>query len=213
MSEKSRHIGYKKCQNGRIVVLEILGKNNENRKDIVDKRFAKMRCSRARVIGIYDMHDPEIECEEAFGIRDKSFKYIVGEIVEPVDEFDEDLNVVCASGIHYFLREEVAYYWEYVPENGLYESWYENGQMWKRCTYLNGKFDGLYEVWYGNSQMHIRSTYLNGKFDGLYESWCENGQIKTRCTYKNGYPHGLYKSWYKTGKMSERCTIDALYES
>ena len=134
MSEKSQHIGYKKCHNGRIAVLEILGKNNEEREDIVDKSFAGMRCSMARVVRIYDMHDPELEYEEAFGIYNKCFKYTVGEVVEPVDEFDEDLNEVCSSGIHYFLREEPAYYWKYEPENGLCEGWYINGQIMLRCT-------------------------------------------------------------------------------
>ena len=134
MSEKSQHIGYKKCHNGRIAVLEILGKNNEEREDIVDKSFAGMRCSMARVVRIYDMHDPELEYEEAFGIYNKYFKYAVGEVVEPFDEFDEDLNKVCSSGIHYFLREEPAYYWKYEPENGLCEGWYINGQIMLRCT-------------------------------------------------------------------------------
>ena len=123
------HIGYKKCQNGRIAVLEILGKNNEEREDIVDKRFAKMRCSKARVIRIYDMHDPSIEYEEAFGIYDKSFRYAVGEIVEPKRDFCEDLEKVCKSGIHYFLRKEPAYFWKYKPENGLCAFWHRNGEM------------------------------------------------------------------------------------
>jgi Family of unknown function (DUF5758)/MORN repeat variant len=189
----SDHIGYKKCRGEEIIQLEILGNHNEDRYNVVDKRFAKMRCSKARVIRIYDMHDQSIEYDEAFGIHDKSFRYEVGKIVEPVDGFDGDLNVVCASGIHYFLREERAYYWKYVPENGLYETWYENGQMRRRCTYKNGEKDGLYERWYMNGQMRMRCTYKNGKKDGVCEEWNENGQIRSRCTYKDGKFYSLYK--------------------
>ena len=137
MSENSRHIGYKKCQGGRIVVLEILGKHNEDRKNIVDKQFAKMRCSKARVIRIYNMHDNSIEYEEAFGIYDTSFKYIVGEVVEPIDEFSEDLDKVCGAGIHYFLTEEPAYHWKYIPKYGLCKLWHENGQILVQCTFEN----------------------------------------------------------------------------
>ena len=37
---QQKHIGYMKGYDGRIVVLEILGKHNENQNNIVDKRFA-----------------------------------------------------------------------------------------------------------------------------------------------------------------------------
>ena len=204
MSENSQHIGYKKCQNDRIVVLEILGNHNENREDIVDERFAKMRCSKARVIRIYNMHDNSIEYKEAFGIRDTSFRYEINKVVEPVDEFDEDLNEVCASGIHYFLREEPAYYWEYKPENGPYESRHSNGQMWMRYTYKHGKKDGLYEEWHSNGQMRERFTYENGKKDGPYEKWYSNGQMMIRFTYTNGKGDGPCEGWNEDGSV-DRC--------
>ena len=218
MSENSQHNGYKKCQNDRIVVLEILGNHNEDRKNIVVKLFAKMRCLKARVIRIYDMHDRSIEYDEAYGIYDKTFKYTVGEVVEPIDEFNENLNKWCASGIHYFLTEEPAYYWDYEPQNDLYKSWHSNGQMRERCTYKNGKRDGLYESWHSNGQMRYRYTYKNGNPDGRCESWCPNGQILSRYTCKNGELDGLFKSWHSNGQMWERCTYkngekDGLHEN
>ena len=213
---EKKHIGYKKCQDGRIVVLEILGEHNENRAGIVDERFAKMRCSMARVSDIYNMHNPELEYEEAFGIYDKTFRYTLGEVLEPVNEFDENLGKVCASGIHYFLTKEPAYYWKYKPFYGLFKSWHSNGQMHARCTYKNRKEDGLYEVWNSNGQMTNRYFCKNGEYDGLYKEWNLNGRIWKRCTYKNGKLDGLYKEWYKTGQMALRCTykngeLDGLY--
>jgi Family of unknown function (DUF5758)/MORN repeat variant len=160
--DNNAHIGYKKCQDGRIVQLEILGDHNEDRENVVDKRFAKMRCSKAKVIRIYDMHDPSIEYDEAFGIHNKSFRYAIGEIVEPIDEFNGNPNKVCASGIHYFLREEPAYHWGCKAENGMYERWYESGQIKVRCTIKDGKPEGLYEAWYENGQMWERCTYKDG---------------------------------------------------
>ena len=214
----SQHIGYKKCQGGRIVVLEILGKNNEEREGIVDKRFAEMRCSKARVIRIYDMHDPSIEFEEAFGLYNKLFRYAVGETVEPKEPFCEDLNKVCEEGIHYFLREEPAYFWDHRPDNGMYEIWHENGQMLMRCTCRNGKGNGLYEEWHENGQIKQRCTFKNGKIDGLIELWHNNGQMCKRCTFKNGTYDGLCEEWYNNGQMRKRCTfkngeLDGLRES
>ena len=194
MSENSRHIGYKKCRDRRIVILEILGEHNEDRKDVADKRFAKMRCSKAQVIQIYDMYDPSIEYKEAFGIHDRTFRYAVKEIVEPRKPFNANLDKVCESGIHYFLTEYPAHNWESKPNNGLYERWYENGQMRERCSLKNEWYDGLCESWYEDGQIWKRYTHKNGKLDGLYESWYEDGQVWERCTFKNGEVDGLYES-------------------
>ena len=182
----NEHIGYKKCRDERIVVLEILGKNNEGVKGIVDKQFAEMRCSKARVIRIYNMHDRSIKYEEAFSIRDKSFKYTVGEVVVPANGFDKNLYTVRASGIHYFLTEEPAYYWKHKPKNGPYKSWYSCGQIKKKCTYKKGKKDGLRESWHENGQIVKRFTYKEGKKDGPCKFWDEYYQIHRRFVYKNG---------------------------
>jgi Family of unknown function (DUF5758)/MORN repeat variant len=178
------HVGYKKCQNGRIVQLEILGDHNEERKDVADKNFAMMRCSRAKVTRIYNMHSNS-ECREAFGIYDKSFRYEVGSTVEP-DQFDLDLDKVCSGGIHYFLTEYRARCCAHRTKNGLRILWYENGQMRERYTVEDGKRYGLYELWYINGQMAVRYTYLNEQLDGLCERWYENGQSKSKHTFLKG---------------------------
>ncbi len=51
------HVGFMKCCGNRIVVLEIIGSHNENRKNIVDRSFADMYTKEAKVIKIYNMHD------------------------------------------------------------------------------------------------------------------------------------------------------------
>lgn len=118
------HIGYKKCIVKDIcpviVKLEILGKNNESRTGIGNSKFAKFRCSKARVLGIYDygydfgtnnIHINTTEFSSAVSIYNQSFQYTVGQIVE-VDNYDNNINEVCATGIHYFLSGEVALmYW------------------------------------------------------------------------------------------------------
>ena len=46
-------VRFKKCRGNRVVELEIIGTNNESRK-VHNPEFAKYRCSKARVLKIYD---------------------------------------------------------------------------------------------------------------------------------------------------------------
>ena len=237
-----KHIGFKKCRDGLIAILEILGENNENREDIVDKNFAMMQCSRAKVLEILDMHDKNKAFDSACGIYGGSLEYKVGKIVEPNRYSNSNLSEVCTSGIMYFLTEEAAYFYEYIPHDGMYKKWHENGQIQKRCTYKDGELDGLCEEWHTNGQMDLRHTYKNGeldghveewlkngqmlmhftyndnKIDGPCEEWHENGQMKLQCTYKDGEPDGQYEEWHENGQMKLRHTykngkLEDLYES
>jgi len=213
------HIGYKKCQDNRIVVLEIVGENNEDRKDIFDKSFAKMRCAEAKVLTIVDMHDPNKTFESATGIYDISFVYRVNEIVKPTSDYCEQKDKVCRSGIHYFLSIKPVLQWKLVHKNGLYESWHENGNNDMRCTFKDGKIYGLFESWY-ESNGRIKERYMckDGKKDGLCETWYENGNNDMRCTFKDGKKDGLCETWYENGNNNARCTfkdekVDGLCES
>lgn len=40
--------------------------------------------------------------------------------------------------------------------NGLYESWYSNGQIQERCNYNNGQISGGREIWYENGSLMIQ---------------------------------------------------------
>ena len=105
------HIGYKKIQNGYIVKLRIEGLNNELRDSVKNVKTAKHRCSNAFVLDIYHMNDDKNKIDQGYGLRDKTFLYKVGEYVE-VTYYNNDLEKVCSTGIHYFLSEEPAFYWE-----------------------------------------------------------------------------------------------------
>ena len=159
-SAKNVHFGYKKCKNNRIVKLEIIGIHNENRKNIIDKTFAMMRCSKARVISIRNMYNKSIKYKTAVSFYDDCFVYNVGKIVLPKLKFDSNLEEVHSSGIHYFLTYKAAFfssnYWNYISpwceyyrtrETGFYETWYDNGQIKSRYIFKDGLEHGLCELW------------------------------------------------------------------
>jgi antitoxin component YwqK of YwqJK toxin-antitoxin module len=142
-----KNVGYKKACDNRIVVLEILGKNNENRKSIVNRDYAKMRCSEARVLDIYSIDDFEKKFTEAKSLHNADFIYRVGEIVRPL-KYNSNIETVCGGGIHYFLSREAAigygnqnmgrYTGESITADDsgkvLSHYYYKNGQPHGRCT-------------------------------------------------------------------------------
>jgi antitoxin component YwqK of YwqJK toxin-antitoxin module len=215
------HIGYKKGQDNRIIVLEIIGKHNELRKDIVDKNYAKMRCSKAKVIDIYNMDNKDEKFNEAFGLLIKEFKYTINEIVEP-DEYNDDCDTVCTGGIHYFKSFEATYQYmrriDFHNYTGEVKTWYENGQLAEKYNFVNGYTDGLHKTWYKNGQLAEKYNHVNGAIYGLCESWYENGQLHEKNNLVNGNNDGLYEEWHENGQLAEKCNyvngkIDGLRES
>jgi hypothetical protein len=93
-------IGYKKSDEGKIITLEI---------PIGAKVFSingnKRRTNKVNVI---DMQG-ETELSSCY---DANFKYHVGDEIE-IKDFDENYNVECGSGIHFFLTREEAENYEY----------------------------------------------------------------------------------------------------
>ena len=70
----------------------------------------KCRCSKAKVLDIQTM-DGESLGVEAYSGHDSTFKYKVGETVEPVEPFDDNRWEDCASGIHFFITRTEAVDW------------------------------------------------------------------------------------------------------
>jgi antitoxin component YwqK of YwqJK toxin-antitoxin module len=101
--------------------------------------------------------------------------------------------------------------------NGLYQSWYINGQLWEEVNYRNGKYNGLYEEWFDNGNLFIQSHYKNGERDGLYEEWNYDGDLVKKADYVDGKLNGSYEEWWNNGNLSIRCSYiigerDGLYQ-
>ena len=88
-------VGYKKSYENKIITLEI---------PIGAKVFSinnnKRRTNKAKVI---DMQGETELCSR----RDASFKYHVGDEIE-IEDFDENYNAECSTGIHFFLTRDEA---------------------------------------------------------------------------------------------------------
>ena len=93
-------IGYKKSDEGKIITLEIpVGAK------IFSINNKKRRTNKAKVI---DMQGET----ELSSIHDIDFKYHVGDEINIID-FDDNYNVECGEGIHFFLTGDEAENYEY----------------------------------------------------------------------------------------------------
>jgi len=108
-SQKS-HLGYKIAGNC-LVVLRIskTAVTNESR-SVSHKKTAKYRCNEARVESITHLKTGK-HLQKVSSNHDHHFKYRIGLTVK-VYNYDEDIDNICGSGIHYFITPVGAYvYW------------------------------------------------------------------------------------------------------
>ena len=67
-----------------------------------------------------------------------------------------------------------------------------------------GVLDGLYESYYENGQLLIKQNYKDNIEDGPCESYYENGQLAFKRTFKNGALNGLFEEYYENGQLKEK---------
>jgi len=80
--------------------------------------------------------------------------------------------------------------------HGLWEQFYENGDLEHWCYYSHGKQD-LYDEWYDKHQRLIQSDcWHDGKLHGRCESY-ELGQLSAIEEFNNGKRHGLWETYGK----------------
>ena len=98
-----------------IAELKILvgSQTNEERK-VIDRKYAKYRCDKAKVIKFYDINLNPIQKDKEVGescciknclVYIQPSKYVQGHIVD-CSGYNENIDQVCAEGIHYFKSLE-----------------------------------------------------------------------------------------------------------
>ena len=102
--EAGSFVGYKICQDGKIVKLLI---TEDAKRSSATTR--KCRASKAKVLEITNIKNTE-KYEEAVSRYDSNFIYKAGETIEVAD-FDENRWNECSPGIHFFItRDEAVQY-------------------------------------------------------------------------------------------------------
>ena len=110
--------------------------------------------------------------------------YIDGELEGLWEFFDEDGNLI---------RTGTFRNGEEVNPPDISESFWPNGQLRSRGTYIDEKRDGLWEEFFENGQLESRQTFRDGELNGLFEYCNRNGQIESGGNSKDGQLDGVWQ--------------------
>lgn len=178
-------------------------KTNENRINIIDPVHAQYRCDNALIVDIHDKYT-QLPIDQVKSDYNKDFIYVRNTHVT-VNDYNDDINVTCGEGIHYYLTyEQALYHGSYKIINGTHKIWHDDGALNRKYSQVNGNYDGLSEMWFSDGQIGQKYNYKNGKYDGQCESWFANGQLCENATYVNGEKNGRYEYYYENGQMREK---------
>ena len=87
-------------------------------------------------------------------------------------------------------------------KDGLWTSWYDNGQKKDEFTWKDGKVDGTWKWYWSNGTKMKEGNWKDSKLDGLWTEWDENGQKKEEVIFKDGEMISG-KKWNKDGTVKE----------
>mmetsp|Transcript_11848 Transcript_11848/g.13038 ORF Transcript_11848/g.13038 Transcript_11848/m.13038 type:complete len:263 (+) Transcript_11848:103-891(+) len=100
------------------------------------------------------------------------------------------------------LKEQCSYN-DMGQAEGKCKEWFDNGKLYKRSFYRNGKKHGCCQVWRRNGFKLSQGHYRDGKKIGEHNYWHRNGQLYSKCEYKNGKKDGEYKQHHSNGQLQE----------
>ena len=84
---------------------------------------------------------------------------------------------------------------------GLFEFFWDSGQVCMTGEYLKGKREGLHECFYENGNTWSTGEFIKDKPVGLHKHFHENGTIHQEAFYKNGKLHGKVFSYLDSGEL------------
>jgi antitoxin component YwqK of YwqJK toxin-antitoxin module len=193
-----------------LVTLDIpdYAKTNMHRKSIKNQEYAKYRCNIALVANIEDIHGlgKVFPFAKNRYFTKKTITYYLGTIIkEPL--YNTDINVICTSGIHYFLNKEQAlHYGLNTINNGTLRKWNDNGELRYICNFVDGKKNGIEKKWFQNNNLESEITYFNNIKHGEFKVYYPNGNLKERGLHYNGMRDGIYRSWFDNGCLESEIT-------
>jgi antitoxin component YwqK of YwqJK toxin-antitoxin module len=193
--------------------IPVRAKTNMERKNIINKKYAKYRSNIAYVLSIRD--DNEIEYRTAkSAFWNEKIIYTVCEMIQ--SEFDENINLVLGKGIHFFIDPQMAYnYNRKIFEQiwnvkNLFQTFYSNGSPKERIKYnlINQENSNENDkiilsknvsIWFENGYKKSIENYISDKRNGVFNEWYYNGQIKSIINYLDDSKHGVEKKYYQNG--------------
>jgi antitoxin component YwqK of YwqJK toxin-antitoxin module len=92
-------------------------------------------------------------------------------------------------------------------KEGLYQSFYSNGQLMEESAYLNDSLHGERKLFYENGTLQSTEQRDHDQFTGPYRKYYENGKLSNEGQYITNEMSGVWKRWYDTGELMEEITF------
>ncbi|PKL35758.1 MAG: hypothetical protein CVV44_19720 [Spirochaetae bacterium HGW-Spirochaetae-1] len=72
-------------------------------------------------------------------------------------------------------------------------------------TFIYGKKNGIWISYFKNGNKQIRETYVNDTLHGSRLTFYESGMVHKEVWYRNGVKNGKFQEYYEDGKPMEIC--------
>lgn len=87
-------------------------------------------------------------------------------------------------------------------KDGIWKSFYKNGNIKSEITYSTGKKRGFAKVFYEDGQIAEEGTWMEDKWTGKYKSYYRNGKLSYVWNYnEKGNRCGYQKYFYENGNI------------
>lgn len=83
-------------------------------------------------------------------------------------------------------------------KNGPFISYFLNGKLQAKGTYINNKYDGDWVFYYSNGNLQAKGHFDNGQYTGKWEQYYENGQPELFFEVNNGVSK-ILNAWSSDG--------------
>lgn len=108
------------------------------------------------------------------------------------------------EGTWKYFYEDGAFKAEAVYENdkGLYQEYYQTGELKSEGNIIDGKSNGLWKYYYKSGKLKAEGYEKNGVKEGLWKYYHESGTVSSEGIYMNGKAEGNWKHYYESGAVS-----------
>lgn len=86
-------------------------------------------------------------------------------------------------------------------KDGIWKSWYPNGNLYVTQEWDKGQKDGAFRVYQPDGRFKEKGNYKNGELSGSRVSYFDNGKVRLTETYRRDILHGPYREYYPDGTL------------
>ena len=80
-------------------------------------------------------------------------------------------------------NKDIASHNEQGLPHGYWETYWSNGKLWYKGTFVNFSREGYWEKYHSNGRPHYKGHYINGDKVGYWETYRSNGTLKEQIFY------------------------------